>query len=387
MKVLMLAPGVSPHSKRPLNWLLNNGLEVSFADAVDPQPNCDQGYHYVGYPFFRGISYYQKALGSTLANQLALWASVPRLKKLYQKCKPDIVHVHWVDSRAYFCVKAGIKPLVLTVWGSDINQHFQPNADPISRQIVGTALAGADKIIVDSPDMPEKCELLAGCKLSTDILPIGIDTQLFRPGYEQAALEWKKKLEIPDNANVFLSARALTSHYRHHLILEAFSEIVPQLKKNVVLVFKTFSLQNTSDCNSYELQLRARAEKLGISENIRWISEIPYTKLPEVYAFSDAIINYPLMDAFPVTFLEAAACERPVITCRLPSYLGTFVEKYFYLIDSESIKELANAMLLFANTNHLQQKQLATESRQLIQHQYNESVIARKLINIYSELA
>ena len=65
------------------------------------------------------------------------------------------------------------------------------------------------------------------------------------------------------------------------------------------------------------------------------MEEVPFAQLPEIYALADVIINYPSMDTLPVTFMEAAACERPVVTSRLPSYMGTFAERYFLMVEPE----------------------------------------------------
>jgi len=114
---------------------------------------------------------------------------------------------------------------------------------------------------------------------------------------------------------VLLSIRGLMPTYGHHLILEAFAQARPRLNATSILVFKTLAA-----VKEYEAQLHRRAEELGVDQWVRWLADVPFAQMPAVYALADLIVNYPAMDAFPVTFMEAAACGRPVITCRLPSY-------------------------------------------------------------------
>jgi glycosyltransferase involved in cell wall biosynthesis len=148
-------------------------------------------------------------------------------------------------------------------------------------------------------------------------------------------------LAIPENAKVFLSIRGWSHFNRHHTILEAFARALPDMKFKPYLIFKKYS--STIESDNYQMELNELAKKFGITEYIRIMDEVEYNQMPIVYAFSDVIINYPSVDAFPVTFLEAAACERPVITCRLPSYENTFAEKYFRMVSSDSIEELMTA--------------------------------------------
>ena len=174
MKILMIAPGFSPHSQRPLNWLLDNGCEVTFVDKKDPCPQGRDKYQFVPYPSSRGSRYYEK-LGERIAGWLTLEMLTLQLRLLSRRVRPDVTHVHWVDHRAYHCMKAGLKPLVLSVWGSDINRLFLPNADPENRRMIGRVLAYADRVIVELPVMAERCDQLAGQKVNTEVLMLVVN--------------------------------------------------------------------------------------------------------------------------------------------------------------------------------------------------------------------
>src|SRR5262249_39561715 len=150
------------------------------------------------------------------------------------------------------------------------------------------------------------------------------------PGHSEAARAWREALGIPGSAKVLLSMRALTRRYGHHHILEAFHRARPWIASDCFLVFKEFNPSQSPEVRAYKQELQECATQYGIAHRVRWVPEIPYDRLPGLYATADAIVNFPCMDAFPVTFLEAAACERPVISCHLPSYQGTFADEYFH---------------------------------------------------------
>jgi glycosyltransferase involved in cell wall biosynthesis len=121
---------------------------------------------------------------------------------------------------------------VLTVWGTD---DFFQNADEDHRRRARVALQHAEAIIIDSPHMAEKCAQLAEKTVRTELLPLGIDTNLFRPGYREAALNWRKKLEIPANSTIIVSIRACERRYGHDAILDAFARALPTLGGDAIL--------------------------------------------------------------------------------------------------------------------------------------------------------
>ena len=381
----MLAPWFSIHSTRPLNWLLENGCHVTFVASNDPNPEHRDRYQFLPYPSPRGTRYYRR-LGRRVVGRFALWTVVLQLRLLWRHVRPDVVHLHWVSRRAYHCVKAGLRPLVLSVWGSDINQHFLPDADPERRRITGQALAGADVVIVDALGMAEKCAVLAGREIRTELLHLGVNTKAFRPGYREAAKEWRRRLAVPANARVLLSPRTWRPHSGHHIILEAFSQARSRLKTNSVLVFKMSTRIGNPGHALYEMDLRRRAEQLGIAQSVRWIEEVPFAQLPGLYAFADVIMNYVSTDTFPVTFLEAAACERPVITCRLPSYRDTFAERCFRMVEPGKVTDLADAIVEVINEGPSQRARLLSEARQVVEKEYDEAISAKRLMQIYREL-
>jgi glycosyltransferase involved in cell wall biosynthesis len=321
-----------------------------------------------------------------IGDRLMLSLITAQLRFLRWQVNPDIVHVHWVDQRAFHCVKACLKPLVLTAWGSDINAQFLPDADPKVRRRIGQALAGADLVLVDSVDMPAKCAALAGRKIPTAILPLGIDTNKFRPDRREAAQKWRHRLEVPEGALVFLSVRAWGSLYGHLSILEAFAQALPRLGRDAVLIFKRYNGESNPESASYEAQLCRCADKLGVSPQLRWLDPVSYDEVPELYALADVILNYPSADGFPVTFMEAAACERPVISCRLASYSGTFAERYFCMVPPGEVGELADAMVTTAKESPGDRAELLAEARRVVVLEYDEAVLVKRLLGFYQEL-
>jgi glycosyltransferase involved in cell wall biosynthesis len=231
--------------------------------------------------------------------------------------------------------------------------------------------------------MLDKCETLAGKSLATELLPLGVDTALFRPGYLQEAQAWRHRLSIPEQAHVFLSVRALHPRYGQLDILEAFAQAVPRFPCPPVMLFKRY---NNRGVEAYEQQLRRRAAELGLAEHVRWVDGVDFQELPALYAAADTVVNYPAIDGFPVTFLEAAACERPVVSNRLPSYLGTFAERYFRLVEPGDRVAFAAALIEAALQPESERARTTREARSVVEREYDESLTAARLLEIYGRL-
>lgn len=133
--------------------------------------------------------------------------------------------------------------------------------------------------------------------------------------------------------------------------------------------------------------MRDLAEQLGVGEKVRWMESVPIDHLPQIYSFADVVINYPSMDAFPVTFLEAAACECSVISCQLPAYVGTFAEEYFRMVSPDDLSDLSDAMVQFVNGPSMESQGRLSQLRELVCRTYDEKIVADRLLDIYRKLS
>lgn len=326
MRILTIAKANTPHGVRPVASLLRRGQEVMLLDETDPFPEGRPGYSFVHLP-------------------LDSPASIEVIRRVAKAFRPDVVHVHWVDYRAAAALLADVAPVVLSVWGTDINQWLTASAQGMASHApewFGATLKHAAQVIVDDATMPAKCAMLAGGPVSCAQLHLGIDETLYQaPQLAEQARQIRTSLDVDDDGFIFLSPRAFSDRYRHHNILEAFSRVTKS--SNAWLVFKTFYNNPPYDPSDYEIAVRTLAARLGCAHRLRWVNALQEADLPALYAACDAIVNYPVMDAFPVTFLEAMAAKRPIVTCRHDAYAGTAAESAAIFCE-HSTRDLGIAM-------------------------------------------
>jgi len=268
--------------------------------------------------------------------------------------------------------------MVLTAWGSDLNATRDPHHDPVQLNRKAEAISAADFLIADSQDIIDIAHNLANTPIPSMLLPIGIDTRMFRPGLRMEAFNWRRTLKIPETAKVILSPRAFRQNYGHDVIVKAFARSIINNNIDAYLVFKAY------DCwdRGYINRITAIASACGIIDRIRIIDELAYDQLPGYYAMGDFAVNFPMMDAFPVSFLECLACELPVLTRYLPAYDSLGVSRYLQFTNSpteESLEEGISTMLI--SVQSLQQGM--SEARAYISNEFDESVVAESLAVAY----
>jgi glycosyltransferase involved in cell wall biosynthesis len=359
------------HCQRYINLLQLAGCDVTFVEHRGIEPPSIPNIHYLLYPrIFRRL---EKVLGST-TYRLRQWP----FRKLWRSVEPDICHVQWIGDQLWHIARAGLRPLVATAWGSDLNVTAQAPVDDPLRQKISAGLRYLDLLIVDSDDMAATAELLAGRSLKTLLMPIGIDTGAFRPGLHQERNEWRKKLKIDLESIVLISPRQLGANYRPSEIIRAFAATGHNSNKNSYLIMRTFGHRNGVSL----IELNRLANELGVSSRIRWVDDIKYAELPGLYAASDLAINFPIIDAFPVTFLECFSCALPVITNRLTSYASNGALPYLSFIEDDSIVGLKTAIELGIK-RLLQLQVVAAKAREHVVRNYDEQLTARALSKAY----
>ena len=339
MKIMLLAPGISIHSQRFLHMLLDSGHDVTFVDSFNPVPYGVEHYQFIHYPSIFGLDLLPFRTGHRLGN----WLQAEQLRLIWRRIKPDIVHLHWVDVRAHHCTLAKLSPLIFTCWGSDINNLFSEGFTNLEyRAKIAEAIQKADYITADSAEVISRCEKLAGRKVPSNLFFFGIDLAIFAPRNDFDVILYKEKLGIPSQHRVILSARALRPLMGHHWVLESFARIAHNSNfLDTVLILKRYLPFD----DGYEKSLKIRIRELQLDERVIWLNPPLDDEMPLLYGIADVVVNFPERDGFPVTFFEAAACRRPIVSSDLPAYSGIITEDECWLVPPGDVEALEKGLI------------------------------------------
>ena len=238
--MLLFAPAGWIHGRRALQAALNTGFDTVFVDWHDPKIHSSSKYKFIKLPG-TGYSKFKRVMSEAKATKLKDQISVLWFKRLWKRVAPDVVHVCWIDHRAAYCSRAGMAPLILSAWGSDINAHFETGCPTAcARDLAIEALSGASLTVVDAPDIPARCEVLAGRPIPTEMLHLGVDTDRFRAGLASERSKLRGQLNISHDAVLLSSMRALSPLYNLDLILEPLASSLPSRRRKAFSFFKTY---------------------------------------------------------------------------------------------------------------------------------------------------
>lgn len=348
MKILLLAQGIATHTQRFIKMLLAAGHEVVEVDVTNPFPDGLPGYQFIPYP----ATTLKKVKPEKLRRALRAQVEIFHLWQIWRRTRPDVTHVLSIHDSAYYCACAGMKPLILTAWGVDINHLLPLGSRPewYTRRIA-YALTAADYVTGDTGLLLKRSEQVAGRSIPTSLFYFGIDIKIFEEQDKNRMAELRRTLQIPAGTKVVLSIRKLNRGMNQHIILQAFAEAIQQINDNAVLVFRRIFI----DSKKYELEILDLAKDLGVQEKIIWAEQMDYENLPALYQTADVIVNFPESDGFPVSLFEAAASRTLTITCDLPDYQEILDAGAFLRVAPGNIKGLA-ATLKAALTDSVSDK-------------------------------
>lgn len=118
-----------------------------------------------------------------------------------------------------------------------------------------------------------------------------------------------------------------------------------------------------------------------------WVQDAAPEDLPGLYAAADAIVNYPQRDALPVTFFEAAAAHKPVVTCWHEAYDVELVRNSFVIAKGGDVEALAEAMLrLEREMSHGERRDALAAAEDEVERNYSASASKAALRRLYGEL-
>lgn len=322
------------------------------------------------------VSMYSRPLRSL--HKISLIAQMFYLWYLIKKIKPSLIHVFWANHNLSNIILSKHKPLIVTVMGGDIlpDQRYNKWIDKFftkmlldKAQCITSKSNYLDKALLRIGDYKEKIKRITW----------GIDTELFKPNLPVSAL--RNDLNIPDEAVIFFSVRRCESFYKHHIIIEGFSQFLKNTSIEACLLIVT-----RDGKDDYIRLLNSLARKHNILSNIRFVGDIPHSKMPLYYNISLSAISIPPSDGMPQSLYESMACGCFHILGNLPQYKELIEDKINCLfVPNAKPEELARAMRWTIDNKEIVEEAAEINSSKILE--IADKKTQTELMNkIYSEM-
>ena len=286
MRIALLGPAISIHLQRWAQALAARGHAV----CVLTQHPCERdllpaGVHLVVLPH-RGLPGYF----------LNAW----RLRRALKAWRPDIVNAHYASGYGSTAALCGVRPVLLSVWGSDVYDF--PFESAAKGFLIRFNLRSATAVASTSHAMARQTRRLVPTLSPIAVTPFGVDIARFAP---DPLLRERRYLTVG-------SVKALASKYGMDLLIRAFAGM--QRDERIRALAQPRRLLIVGG-GPERARLEALAAELGIADDTVFVGAVPHDEVPawlgrlDVYAAPSRLDS----ESFGVAVIEASACGLPVV--------------------------------------------------------------------------
>jgi len=224
--------------------------------------------------------------------------TVAKIKKLIQEYAPSIIHIHQVNSYAYYSLIAARKssvPKILTAWGSDI--LLSPKKNYLLKKMVQFNLRHADFFTSDSEFMAEEMRSLLP-KRKLDILIANFGIEIIEKDFLKE--------------NIIYSNRLHKKLYQIESVINAFKLF---LENSIDKTWKLVIAATGEETNN----LKSMVEHLNLKGNVEFVGWVDQDKNVEYYSKARLFVSIPESDATSISLLEAMAYGCIPVLSDLPA--------------------------------------------------------------------
>ncbi len=278
LKIAMLAPGSSVHTLRWANAFAARGHTVHLVTQHQPLPGVDTAVKIHHLPHWSGLGY--------LLNG-------PRLKRLLNEIRPDVVNAHYASGYGTLARSVGKVPLVLNVWGSDVYDF--PARSALHRRWLLANMRHASRIVSTSRAMAIRVSELLPNGPVAKVVPFGVDTELFKP----APIRGNGPMTVG-------TVKSLAPAYGIDRLIRTFTHLMPTYANTGL------RLRIVGDGPKRNELMRLAAD-LGVADHMAMVGAVPHAQVPDELHKLDVYVALSRSESFGVAVIEASACGLPVV--------------------------------------------------------------------------
>jgi glycosyltransferase involved in cell wall biosynthesis len=289
LRLCYIANANTVHSHRWIAYFAGEGHEVDWISVspctAAPPPNVRL--HLVGPP------------AASARSPLALASAAWRIRSLVRRIDPDLIHAHYAGVNGILAAQAGVRPFVVTAWGSDVLFAGRKSLQGLP---IRAALRSADRVTCDAEHMRREIAAMGVAADRLDVIYFGTDTAMFSPDARDERLA--ADLGVQGRPTV-ISLRNFHPVYD----IATFIRAIPLVRQRV-----PDALFLLGGSGPDEAALRELATRLGVIDAVRFLGALPASALPAYLRLADVYVSTSRSDAgLSASTAEAMACGVPVV--------------------------------------------------------------------------
>ncbi len=227
------------------------------------------------------------------------FSAIPYLRYLAKKIKPDVIHAQYVTSYGFLTAWAGLHPMVLTAWGTDV--LIGPQHSKLMRWLASYAVRHADAVTTVAQHMNPAVAALGISLGEISAVPFGVDIDRFVPSQMRC---------IGRNTLRLISTRNFAPVYDVATIIAAVAMCASRGLH--------FELDLIGD-GPLRFALESQVEQADLSKCVKFHGHIDHARLATLLADADIFISSAISDGNNISLNEAMACACYPIATDIPA--------------------------------------------------------------------
>ncbi len=361
MKILILSDANSIHTQKWVASISLKGFDVQLFSLFKPYKESALKYKKSNIKItYLNLESKIKELREPNISKIKYLKSIPIIKSIIKKFKPDIVHAHYASSYGLLGLLTGFKPLITSAWGSDI--YYFPNKSFINKWLIKLVITKSDKICSTSNAMKQVIENEFH-RFDIEEIPFGVDTSVFKPDNKI-----KKMFTVG-------TIKSIENYNGIDCLIDSANLVINKFKKNINFII-------VGD-GSLKKEMLQKAKNLNIDHKIEFVGYVDHENVLKYYNDISIFIAVSTRESFGVSVLEAASCEVPSIT----SNVGGLTEvnlnnKTGLVIKPNKPLELAKSIISLHDNEKLRLK-FGKNARKRVIEFYSWENNVEKMIDLY----
>lgn len=349
MRVCYLADAPYVHTRRWVEHFARRGWEaevVSFRPAHIP----GVAVHYVG--------------GFEWLGKLRYLVHARRVARLVRDARPHLVHALHLTSYGYLAARAGVRPTLVSVWGTDVLEA--PGVSPFHEYLTRFALRRADYVTATGLQLASATLTYLPASKPVTVVPYGVDLDRFRPEprppREEPVVGYVGRLS-PEKGLVTL--------------LRALAEL-----RERRVPWRALLVGDGPE----RAALERLAARLGIADRVRFTGEVSHEEVPAHLQAFDVFAMPSTWEGFGVAAVEAQAMELPVVASGVHGIPDVVAHgETGLLVPPAQPLALADALESLL-TDRDRRVEMGRAGRRLVERRYDWRENTARMERIYREL-
>jgi L-malate glycosyltransferase len=350
MRILYVSDGKSIHTKRWAEYFRDSGSEIHIASfqAAD----------------IPGVTIH--VLPTLGLGKLGYFAALFSLRALYRRLRPDVVHAQYITSYGFLSAFAGLHPLVLTAWGTDV--LISPKESRLMRWLASYAVKHAEAVTTVAQHMNSSVAFLGIPESTVSAVPFGVDIYHFVPAARNRPGSDMLRLICTRNFAPIYDISTLISS------LEQVSKSGLRLQVDLV------------GAGPLRSELEAQVSSAGLSSWVTFHGHVDHDRLAQLLAQADIFVSPALSDGNNVSLNEAMSCSTFPIATNIPAnsqWIEDGVNGLLYPPGDSTA--LAECIIRVAG-DVMWRERVGRVNRDIVKHRADWRICVERMTNIYTSL-